>query len=64
MEEGFLRDQTYGAAEQAKWVEGRVQRSFWTGIVTRGREELPVISYRCEGCGFLESYARPKPDEE
>ena len=64
MEEGFLRDSTYGANLQAKWVEGPVQRSFWTGVVTKGREEYPVISYRCEGCGFLESYARPEAPEE
>jgi hypothetical protein len=64
MEEGFLRDSVPGAPVQAKRAERQAPRSFWTGVVPKGREEYPVISYRCGGCGFLESYARPEAPEE
>jgi hypothetical protein len=58
MEEGFLRDSSYGGQVEGTWVEGKPQRSFWSGVSMRGREQLPITSYRCEGCGYLESYAR------
>ena len=59
MEAGFLRDSVQG-----KRVEGPGPRSFWTGAGPKGRDEHPVRSYRCGGCGFLESYARPEAPEE
>jgi hypothetical protein len=37
--------------------------SIWTGMKMRGRERHPVITYRCAGCGFLESYAREESKE-
>ena len=40
-----------------KWVEGEPQYSIWTGLKLRGKERLPVTTYRCSRCGFLESYA-------
>ena len=63
MEEGFVRDLTHGGTAQAAWVGGKPQRSFWMGIVTKGRDQFPVVAYRCEGCGYLESYARVEGDE-
>ena len=59
MAEGFVLDQTYGANLQAKWVEGPPTPSFWTGVKMKGRELHPVVTFRCEGCGYLESYAAP-----
>jgi DNA gyrase inhibitor GyrI len=60
MELGFLLergDKNRGAATQ--WVEGTPERSFWTGVRVKNRRVLPVITYRCDACGFLASYARP-----
>ena len=58
MEEGFVLDQTYGANAQAAWIEGQPRRSVWTGLkVDRGALN-PITTYRCTGCGYLESYAR------
>lgn len=58
MEPGFVLDQTYGANMQSAWVEGPPQTSFWTGgLKVRGRERIPVRTYRCPSCGYLESYA-------
>ena len=60
MEPGFLLergDKNRGGTTQ--WVEGAPERSFWTGVRVKGRRVLPVVTYRCEGCGYLASYARP-----
>lgn len=59
MEDGFVLDQTHGASLQSRWVEGPPITSFWTGLKLKGKECLPVATFRCERCGFLESYAAP-----
>ena len=58
MEEGFIADTTYGGVVTSKWVEGEPEKSFWTGIKTRDREQIQISTYRCAGCGYLESYAK------
>ena len=60
MEGGFLLNQSHGKtdATAAEWAAGTPERSFWTGLKLRGREQHPVTTYRCDRCGFLESYAR------
>lgn len=40
------------------WVEGLPERSFWKGLSLKNRRVLMVVSFRCESCGYLESYAR------
>ena len=57
MEPGFVLDQTYGANTQSAWVEGPPETSFWTGLKLKGRERIPVRTFRCPSCGYLESYA-------
>ena len=59
MEAGFVLDQTYGAMTQSAWIEGAPERSFWTGVKLKGHQRLPVTTFRCPDCGFLESYAPP-----
>ena len=61
MDEGFIlgkgvSDRGYGLT--TSWVEGRPQRSFWTGLKLKGRRVLATSTYRCTGCGYLETYAR------
>jgi hypothetical protein len=58
MEPGYVLDVTHGALAQSSWVEGAPERSIWTGLKLKGHERLPVTTYRCTGCGYLESYAR------
>jgi hypothetical protein len=60
MEAGFMLDRGHYGVPQAtaEWVEGEPERSIWTGIKTKGREHYRVETYRCEGCGRLDSYAR------
>lgn len=58
MEQGFVADKAhYSVPETQNWVEGVPERTFWSGIKLKGKEVLPVMSYRCEQCGLLESYA-------
>jgi hypothetical protein len=59
MEAGFVLDHTHGAVMQSVWIDGAPERSFWTGVKTKGRRRLPVTTYRCPKCGYLESYAAP-----
>jgi hypothetical protein len=63
MARGFLVDRGDSMVPlQSDWAEGDPRSSRWvtfTGAVDRGKERLPVVSYRCGTCGYLESYARP-----
>jgi hypothetical protein len=58
MEEGFVVDHTHGGYAQGEWVEGPPRRSFWSGLNLSGKERYPVTTFRCTGCGYLESYAK------
>jgi hypothetical protein len=58
MEEGFLADRgDANMVKPARWVDGTPERSFWTGTKTRGKEQYRVTTFRCDRCGYLESYA-------
>ena len=44
--------------QQVRWVEGEPIPRFWFhGVKLEGREPVPVTTFRCEGCGYLESFA-------
>ena len=63
MESGFMLDRAAGGANlQAKWVDGPPPTpSFWASgrVNMQGREPVPVTTFRCDGCGYLESFALP-----
>ena len=59
MELGVIIDVGYGAVTQSSWVDGEPEKSIWTGLKLKGRVRIPVITYRCPHCGYLESYAPP-----
>ena len=50
-------DMSHGYTGVAHWVSGPPEPSFWTGVRVRDRPNMPVRTYRCEQCGYLESYA-------
>lgn len=57
-QEGWVRDRTHHQrSEQASWIAGKPERSFWTRLKVHGLVQYPIITYRCSRCGFLESYA-------
>lgn len=60
MGEGFVIDSTDYAARVARWVEGAPAYGLLRILKTRGRRELPVRTFRCTKCGYLESYAKPE----
>ena len=58
MEPGIVMDRGHGdTVRQQEWLEGEPTRSFWHGLKTKGRDKHPVRTFRCERCGYLESYA-------
>ena len=60
MEAGILIDEGHGIKKQATWTEGMPAKSFWVGGLKVPEEDrVPITVYRCERCGFLESYAHP-----
>ena len=59
MERGVVADKAhYSVPETQKWVEGAPEKSFWQGLKMKDRDVIPVSTYRCERCGYLESYAK------
>lgn len=59
MELGFVLDRgPHHVVRTQDWVQGEPERSFWSGIKTRGKDKYSVRTFRCERCGYLEAYAR------
>jgi hypothetical protein len=59
MEEGYVVDFTHGGYRGSTWISDPPEKSFWTGLRIQGHRQIPVRTFRCGRCGFLESYARP-----
>jgi hypothetical protein len=58
MSEGFILDRGDANSKNLqKWIEGPPQKSFWLGVNTKGRDAFAVSTWRCDRCGYLESYA-------
>jgi hypothetical protein len=62
MEIGVQVDHTYAGYAQPEWTGGEPRNSFWLGLRVKG-DRMPVVTYRCKKCGYLESYARPEDEE-
>jgi hypothetical protein len=62
MEQGFVLDNTYGLRIVSQWSAGHPKKSFWTGTKLPAEEQIPIGTFRCESCGFLESFAMPEFD--
>ncbi len=61
MTQGFIVDSTYGANKVSSWHEGKPQSSWLTNTKIEKSKMHKVVTYRCSGCGFLESYAPHLP---
>jgi len=62
MERGVILDRADGGKPLTQdWIEGAPEKS-WFGLKTKGRERHSVITFRCGGCGHLDSYAPASPD--
>lgn len=61
MVQGFIVDFRGGPDRLvANWVEGPPEKAFWTTTKAPTDKCIPVGTFRCSGCGFLESYAQPE----
>jgi len=58
LERGVVVDHAhYGLPMLQSWVAGVATKHWFTGLqVPRGRK-MPVATWRCPSCGYLESYA-------
>ena len=65
MEPGVILDSMPGRGRvEAKWVGAPPTRTLWGhGVNLHGEEPIPVIAFRCDGCGFLELFAIREPAE-
>lgn len=58
MTEGFVVDRTtHGAVGQAEWVEGKPEKTRWSGINIKDKDVRPIITFRCSRCGWLVNFA-------
>ena len=58
MEQGFVPDRgDYSVPGLQTWVAGAPEKSLWSGIKMKGKQVIPVTTFRCTNCGFLESHA-------
>jgi hypothetical protein len=64
MEAGFVVDNGRDLAQrQATWASGDAQFSFWRqSDVAKDARRMRVTTFRCERCGYLESYANEAAD--
>ncbi len=57
MTKGFVMELPTGKPAVTKWVEGDIEKSLLTGIKFLGKRQIPLTTYCCENCGYIESYA-------
>ncbi len=58
MEGGFLLETgDHGSLGAVAWMEGGPEKSFWSGLKTRGRRRIPLYAWRCPGCQQVRLYA-------
>jgi hypothetical protein len=55
---GFIADYSHASIRVSTWVEGHPERAFLTGTKAPPEKSIPVGTFRCSNCGYLESYAR------
>ncbi len=63
MIQGFVTDAAYNVTgvTVGNWVEGSPAKFFLGGIKLKGKKKcIPIATYRCSKCGYLEAYARPE----
>ena len=61
MESGWVPDNTQAGLQHQNWSPGEPQPSFWTGLKVEKKDTvIPVTTFRCPTCGYLESYAIPQ----
>lgn len=57
MTEGFVPDFIPGSFREERWVEGVATWNWLGQLKTTGKKQFKLTVYRCDGCGFLETFA-------
>ncbi len=58
MVQGFIVDRDHGGSRKvSSWVEGAPRKAFWSGTNAPDEKHVPIGTFRCSGCGYLESFA-------
>jgi hypothetical protein len=57
MTRGFEIDHKDGYRTVAGWVAGEPEASRWFPVRMKGRKAVTIVTWRCNHCGLLESYA-------
>ena len=63
MVQGFIVDLTVSKfCRVTNWCEGAPGKPTWfgTNVPVQAEKCIPVCTFRCSICGFLESYAKPE----
>ena len=60
MVQGFTFESEGPKCVVSAWVEGAPEKSFWHRTNVPADKCVPVGTFRCSACGFLESYAAPE----
>jgi hypothetical protein len=63
MEAGHLVDHAHARLLAGKWVKGPVDWTgieWWEGKRLKDHDVYRITSYRCPGCGMLQSFARAR----
>jgi hypothetical protein len=62
MEEGYIVDISESNFLQSKWIPGEPEASFWTENKIDKNKLIPVTTFRCISCGYLDSCAKNQTD--
>jgi hypothetical protein len=60
MVQGFVADHAAAQVVVSTWVEGQPEKSILYGTKVPQDKCIPIGTFRCAACGFLESYAQPE----
>jgi hypothetical protein len=60
MVQGFTFESEGPKRMVSTWVEGAPKKAWFGSADVPAEKRVPVGTFRCSVCGFLESYARPE----
>ena len=59
MVQGYVRDFTPLGVSVSEWNAGPPRKAGLAGhLIKDSPSVIPIVTFRCQSCGFLESYAR------
>src|SRR6266516_2809721 len=53
-----IPDTTYGGFVSAGWYPGDPVKSWWGTYKVDRKQLIPIQTFRCPNCGYVESYAK------